>query len=129
MTIQERMNEVHERLDRAVEGDQVIGNLTLALAQLCEAVEQLAAVNAPQLPDECRHQECSYFAHYLVHYDPNVNGAKLDHAPYHHAEKHCESAQQRVIDWLDAHKGADPPMTMPEHLEALAAKWERRTCA
>ncbi len=129
MTIQEHIKEARERLGSASDGEHEIGNLVIALSQLLEAVEQLAAREAPQIPEECRKMSCSYFAHYLVHYDPNLNGEKLDHIPFHHAEIECERAQQRVTDWFDAHDGAEPPAKMPEALEAAALKWERRVCA
>jgi predicted nucleic acid-binding Zn ribbon protein len=76
----------------------------------------------------CRGSHCHYFTHYLISYDPNLNGEKLPHISYHHAEKRCDDAQNAVIKWLSDHE-LDDHAEMPEMLEKAAQYWERRICA
>lgn len=96
----------------------------VALEQRVEALEKLLASETNQ-PAECREKACSYWTHYLVHHDTERNGPRLEHASYHAAEKQCEQAQQRVMDWYDAHESGPLPGT----LERLAAYYERKCCA
>ena len=77
--------------------------------------------------DECGRQECGYYKHYLVWYDSSRNGEKLDHVPYHEAERRCIEAQKRLSDWMDTHDG-DPEILAP-HLLKQADHWERRVAA
>lgn len=90
-------------------------------------VEQMLERLAPEKTDDCRQQQCSYFRHYLVHYDREINGEKLKHAAFHFAEERCREAQDRVIKWFDLHQGGD--QRIPEYLEDAADKWERKVCA
>lgn len=77
--------------------------------------------------EECAKQECTYYSHYLLYHDPALNGSLLGHASYHFAEKRCEEAQKRLMEWMDAHMDDRAPV--PEHLEKMAERWERKVCA
>jgi hypothetical protein len=79
---------------------------------------------------ECDRQQCTYYQHYLVHYNPELNGPKLEHSAYHSAEKLCETAQNEYIAWMDEHPDLNPDHNwLAQRLSAKAEKWERRVCA
>jgi hypothetical protein len=100
------------------------------MATLEELEQRIAALEillAPELaiPEECRARTCSYYAHYLIWYDPERQGVKLEHEAFHIAETNCLEAQKRVFDWYDLH----PDQAAPSHLERLADIWERKVAA
>lgn len=76
--------------------------------------------------DGCALRTCSYYAHYLVYYAP-TSGEKLEHEAFHVAEKNCNNAQKRVLDWYDANEGNNK--TIPPLYERQADFWERKVCA
>ena len=69
---------------------------------------------------ECATNRCTYYEHYLA-YGP----AELTHIGYHSAERHCERAQQRQMDWMRDHPIGD----VPAHLVRQADTWEKRVRA
>src|SRR5262245_21710843 len=77
---------------------------------------------------ECAEQNCTYQRHYLCYHDPSINGPKLEHAAYHHAEARCEEAQKAQIAWMDDHKD-QPKAKEPLRLEKTARYWENKICA
>lgn len=83
-----------------------------------------------QLADDCLNETCSYFRFYLIHYQDNNprHGRMLEHPAYHYAEKQCAHAQDRVSQWLDAHK-SESNLQIPDSIERLASYWEGRICA
>jgi hypothetical protein len=88
---------------------------------------RVAALEAGEahLPEECRAHECSYYRHYMVHFDPDRNGHLMPHESFHEAERRCEAVQQRVTDWADK----NPTGNIPDGLMKLADYWEKKVCA
>ncbi len=78
---------------------------------------QLGTLLVGSEPLQCCIKSCSYFNHYLTY-----GAAELTHEGFHAAEKHCEEAQKRVIQWYEDHKEGNPP----EQLEQLCRSWEAR---
>lgn len=79
---------------------------------------------------ECLAGNCTYHKHYLVWYNPDVQGTKLDHIAYHHAEEQCSKAQKNVSDWMDAHEGEDwNNNSTLAYLEKQATFWEIKVAA
>lgn len=97
--------------------------------EAAKRVHYLNGGNEEAADDECSRKECTYFSHYLVHHDPEVNGPRLDHEPYHCAEKRCEEAQKSVTAWYDAHENDGRRTHALEDLERRAEAWERKICA
>ena len=69
---------------------------------------------------QCATKQCDYYTHYLA-YGP----ADLTHIGFHNATKKGLAAQQRVMDWYNAH----PKGQAPEGLMRIASNWEARVRA
>src|SRR5215470_13928842 len=121
--IEDRIETIELRMSEADEGKHPLGNLVIAIGLLLDInrgllarIETLEQSATPELPAECAAQECTYHCHYLVYHDPAVNGPRLEHAAFHHAEKRCEEGQNAAIKWLEDHLD-DPKAIEPPHLQ------------
>ena len=98
------------------------------LDELEKRIAALEALLAPELatPKECRARTCSYYTHYLVLYNREHNGERLEHEAFHVAEEKCLEAQEAVFNWMNAHPDHD---NVPEYLERRAEIWEKKVAA
>src|SRR5262249_12811218 len=117
MNFEERKTAITEALERAdtatntlFDASKSLGALILICGYLVEISEEQdrrisrLEGEAIERPEECRAEACTYFKHYLCYHDPDVNGPKLEHPAYHHAEVRCEEAQQAQIKWMEEHR-------------------------
>lgn len=97
---------------------------TQYLEGIMRALLEFATQDEPE--NECAKKECSYYSHYLVYYDPGVNGPKLEHEAYHFVEVRCAEAQKAIAKWMDEHELSED---VPPHLVRPAEFWEKKAAA
>jgi hypothetical protein len=98
-----------------------------------KAGDRVHYLNGGALPvdpnDECATHTCDYYSYYLVWYDPEQNGPKLEHEAYHFAAKRCSEAQDKIQKWMEMHDV--DPLADPDgkFLWDQATKWEKKVAA